>query len=58
LKYIIFPCSKIVGEEQFSIISDYLGTPTHAYDHTGSLVWVLGAQNAATIYGNTGEASF
>ena len=33
------PCGKIIGEERFSIVSDYLGTPTHAYDKLGSLVW-------------------
>ncbi|MFC3757631.1 DUF6531 domain-containing protein [Chryseobacterium tructae] len=42
------PCGKIVGEEQFSIISDYLGTPTHAYDHTGSLVW----ERELDVYGS------
>ena len=33
------PCGKIVDGESFSIVSDYLGTPTHAYDKDGALVW-------------------
>lgn len=41
------PCGKTIGEEQFSIISDYLGTPTHAYDSNGSLVW----ERELDIYG-------
>ncbi|MBP2619538.1 DUF6531 domain-containing protein [Chryseobacterium jejuense] len=42
------PCGKIIGDEQFSIISDYLGTPTHAYDSSGSLVW----ERELDIYGS------
>jgi RHS repeat-associated protein len=33
------PCAKIEGDTQYSIVTDYLGTPTHAYDHTGAPVW-------------------
>ncbi|REC59780.1 hypothetical protein DRF65_23910 [Chryseobacterium pennae] len=37
-----------VGEEQFSIISNYLGALTYAYDHTGSLV----LERELDIYGS------
>ncbi|AJH15243.1 RHS repeat-associated core domain-containing protein [Myroides profundi] len=33
------PCGKIVDGESFSIVTDYLGTPTHAYDKEGKEVW-------------------
>ncbi|MCC6287218.1 MAG: RHS repeat protein [Chitinophagaceae bacterium] len=33
------PDAKLVGEKQYSIISDYLGTPVEAYDETGKNVW-------------------
>ncbi|NAW50661.1 hypothetical protein GNY06_04430 [Elizabethkingia argentiflava] len=35
----VVPCGKLVGEEKYSIVSDYLGTPSHVYDSSGSLVW-------------------
>ncbi|WP_308860532.1 RHS repeat domain-containing protein [Myroides albus] len=33
------PCGKIVGGESFSIVSDYLGIPTYAYDKEDKEVW-------------------
>ena len=33
------PCAKIVGEEKYSIISDYLGRPVQAYDADGKVAW-------------------
>jgi RHS repeat-associated protein len=33
------PCAKIENENEYSIIADYLGTPTHAYDSKGEKVW-------------------
>ncbi|NLR67217.1 hypothetical protein HGH92_23115 [Chitinophaga varians] len=33
------PAAKIVRGKQYSIIADYLGTPTEAYDETGQQVW-------------------
>ncbi|MDR6546259.1 RHS repeat-associated protein [Chryseobacterium rhizosphaerae] len=42
------PCGKIIGEQQFSIISDYLGTPTHAYNRDGILIW----ERELDIYGS------
>ncbi|QYS90054.1 RHS repeat domain-containing protein [Flavobacterium davisii] len=41
------PCAKIQAEEQFSIISDYLGRPLQSYDQQGRLVW----QTDYDIYG-------
>src|SRR5690606_36462463 len=41
------PCAKIVGGEQYSIVCDYLGTPTHAYDAEGAKVW----ERELDIYG-------
>ncbi|WP_444658168.1 RHS repeat domain-containing protein [Flavobacterium columnare] len=41
------PCAKIQAEEQFSIISDYLGRPVQSYDQQGRLVW----QTDYDIYG-------
>ena len=33
------PSAKLVGKEKYSIISDYIGKPTHAYNSVGDLVW-------------------
>jgi RHS repeat-associated protein len=33
------PSAKIVGEEKFSIINDYIGRPVQAYNEVGELVW-------------------
>ena len=33
------PTAKIVGDRSYSIITDYLGTPTHAFDSHGAKVW-------------------
>lgn len=33
------PCARIEGEEQYSIVADYLGTPTHVFDSSGKKVW-------------------
>jgi RHS repeat-associated protein len=33
------PCAKIENEIEYSIVADYLGTPTHAYDSNGEKVW-------------------
>ena len=46
------PVAKLVGEERYSIVSDYLGTPTHAFDGAGEKVWerqldIYGAVRAA-----------
>ena len=33
------PTAKLVGDKQYSIITDYLGTPVEAYDVDGKKVW-------------------
>ncbi len=33
------PCAKIVNNEYYSIVSDYIGRPTHCYNNDGVLVW-------------------
>jgi RHS repeat-associated protein len=33
------PCAKIEAENRYSIVADDLGTPTHAYNETGTLIW-------------------
>ena len=33
------PCARIEDGEQYSIVADYLGTPTHAFDSKGAKVW-------------------
>ncbi|WP_281321936.1 DUF6531 domain-containing protein [Flavobacterium aestivum] len=33
------PSAKIVGDNKYSIINDYIGRPVQAYNETGELVW-------------------
>jgi RHS repeat-associated protein len=33
------PSAKIIGEEKFSIINDYIGRPVQAYNEKGDVVW-------------------
>jgi RHS repeat-associated protein len=33
------PSGKIINEEKFSIISDYIGRPVQAFSETGKLIW-------------------
>ena len=33
------PMAKLVGDQQFSILSDHLGTPVLTVDGTGARVW-------------------
>ncbi|WP_316931127.1 RHS repeat-associated core domain-containing protein [Porphyromonas gulae] len=50
------PAAKIVGDKSYSIITDYLGTPTHAFDCNGAKVW----ERNLDIYGKirTGNSTF
>ncbi|NAW50724.1 hypothetical protein GNY06_04760 [Elizabethkingia argentiflava] len=50
------PFRKLFGEEKYSIVSDYLGTPSHAYDEKGGLVW----ERELDVYGSLrkGDNSF
>ncbi|WP_324712966.1 RHS repeat domain-containing protein [Flavobacterium columnare] len=43
------PSAKILGEEVYSIINDYLGTPVQAYNSNGKLIW----ERELDIYGKT-----
>jgi len=45
------PFAKITSEGIYSIISDYLGTPSEAYDSDGNKVW----SNELDIYGQSKE---
>lgn len=42
------PCGKITEKEEYSIVSDYLGTPTHAFNGGGEKVW----ERELDIYGS------
>ena len=33
------PCAKIVGEDRYSIINDYIGRPIQCYNENGNLIW-------------------
>ena len=35
------PVAKVTEEERYTIVHDYLGTPTQAYDSRGGLVWEM-----------------
>lgn len=35
------PVAKVAGGERYTIVHDYLGTPTQAYDSRGDLVWEM-----------------
>ncbi|WP_036117832.1 RHS domain-containing protein, partial [Lysinibacillus sphaericus] len=52
------PSAKITNEGNYSIVSDYLGTPVEAYDEQGNSVWSA----ELDIYGRmkefTGEKDF
>ncbi|WP_374173284.1 DUF6531 domain-containing protein [Flavobacterium tructae] len=52
------PSAKIIGEEKFSIINDYIGRPVQAYDEKGNVVW----ETDYDIYGDLrnleGDRSF
>ncbi|SUB88694.1 Uncharacterized conserved protein [Porphyromonas macacae] len=50
------PTAKIVGNKSYSIITDYLGTPTHAFDSKGDKIW----ERELDIYGKAreGDSSF
>lgn len=50
------PCAKLQNGESYSIVTDYLGTPTHAFDSKGNKVW----ERNLDIYGKirTGNSIF
>ncbi|WP_238586876.1 RHS repeat-associated core domain-containing protein [Chryseobacterium sp. Leaf405] len=52
------PISKLINDEKYSIISDYLGVPIQVFDDNGNLIW----SRELDIYGNVktckGDFSF
>ena len=45
------PVAKVTDGERYTIVHDYLGTPTQAYDSRGSLVWEM----LLDVYGEVKE---
>lgn len=46
------PVAKVAGGERYTIVHDYLGTPTQAYDSGGNLVWEM----LLDVYGGVMES--
>ena len=47
------PVAKVTEDERYTIIHDYLGTPTQAYDSNGELVWEM----VLDVYGEVNECN-
>ncbi|MFT0487602.1 RHS repeat-associated core domain-containing protein, partial [Bacteroides thetaiotaomicron] len=45
------PVAKVTDRERYTIVHDYLGTPTQAYDSKGELVWEM----LLDVYGEVAE---
>ena len=52
------PSAKITSEGNYSIISDYLGTPVEAYDEEGNKVWSAELDVYGRVKEFTGEKDF
>lgn len=52
------PMAKIVGNECYSIVSDYLGTPTKVFDKYGEEVWSADISIWGELRGLTGDSDF
>jgi len=52
------PSAKITSEGNYSIISDYLGTPVEAYDEEGNKVWSAELDIYGRVIEFTGEQDF
>ncbi|MBE1555922.1 RHS repeat-associated core domain-containing protein [Sporosarcina limicola] len=52
------PSAKIMDEGNYSIISDYLGTPVEAYDEEGNQVWSAELDIYGRVKEFTGEKDF
>jgi len=52
------PAAKIVGDKQYSIITDYLGTPVEAYDTDGNKVWERELDTYGRFRNEKGSANF
>lgn len=52
------PCAKIENGNTYSIVTDYLGTPTGAYDGEGNSVWQRGLDCYGNLRIEKGERNF
>jgi len=52
------PSAKITNKDNYSIISDYLGTPVEAYDEQGNRVWSAELDIYGRVNEFTGEKDF
>ncbi|MGE7692786.1 RHS repeat-associated core domain-containing protein [Lysinibacillus sp. NPDC094177] len=52
------PSAKITSEGNYSIISDYLGTPVEAFDEDGNMVWSAELDIYGRVMEFTGEQDF
>ena len=52
------PSAKLTPENEYSIVADYLGTPTHSYDKNGTLVWERELDCYGKVRKQTGDKSF
>ncbi len=52
------PSAKIVGEERYSIINDYIGRPIQAYNEVGKLIWETDYDIYGQLRNLRGERSF
>lgn len=52
------PCAKVVNGNMYTIVSDYLGTPTHAFDANGRKVWECELDIYGKVRKITGDKTF
>ncbi|MFW0737768.1 DUF6531 domain-containing protein [Flavobacterium sp. T12S277] len=52
------PSAKIIGEEKYSLINDYIGRPVQAYSETGELVWETDYDIYGALKDLKGDRSF
>ncbi|WP_306353281.1 RHS repeat domain-containing protein, partial [Flavobacterium sp. '19STA2R22 D10 B1'] len=52
------PTAKIVGDQKYSIVTDYLGTPCQAFDEKGEKVWEMELDIYGKIRNLEGASSF
>jgi RHS repeat-associated protein len=52
------PAAKIEGKQQYSIITDYLGTPKEVYDTWGNKIWEIELEAYGKVRSCSGDESF
>ncbi|MDW8852407.1 RHS repeat-associated core domain-containing protein [Flavobacterium sp. MMLR14_040] len=52
------PSAKIIGGNNFSIVSDYMGRPVQAYNELGNLVWETDYDIYGDLINSKGDRSF